>query len=328
MKKVEMPKVNFIRHLLVVSDKFIADDRLSASHISLYYALFHNWNLSKFHNPISICREEIMRASKIGSANTYTKCLKELDSWQYLKYVPSFNSHKGSKIYLYIFNKPTDNGTDISNDKATDKGSDKTTDKGTNKATVKAVIPSINSINNINIINNRKREKIISNKKLSLKKINVDEKSEKKSKNSEVSKVEKSAREKKVEGLPEIPSCHPELVEVAASGKKEKSSGQKEKIDHPVPERSRRADARFQRPLLLEVQTYFKQKAWPSIEADKYFNHYQSNGWLVAGKTPMADWQASAEKWMLNFEMFTHKTQTIGPRSLSVVEGKNYNEPL
>lgn len=317
MKKDEMPKVNFIKHLLVVSDMFTKDERLSASHISLYYALFHNWNLSKFHNPISICREEIMRASKIGSANTYTKCLKELDFWQYLKYIPSFNSHKGSKIYLYIFNKPTDNGTDISTDKATDKGTDKASDKGTDKATVKAVIPSINSINNINILNNRKREKITSNKKLSHKKEIDDEKFQEKPNNSELSKIEKPKRTKK-----------------------EKSSGQKEKPNPPsLLERGAGGEARFQRPLLLTVQTYFKQKAWPELEADKYFNHYQSNGWLVAGKTPMADWQASAEKWMLNVKNFSQPPSPLEDLSrtsfgkgqglrLHTTNQKNYNEPL
>ena len=50
--------VNFIKHLLGISEKFIDDDRLSPLHISLYYALFHSWNLSKFRVPISISRSE------------------------------------------------------------------------------------------------------------------------------------------------------------------------------------------------------------------------------------------------------------------------------
>ncbi|MEO8759372.1 MAG: transcriptional regulator, partial [Bacteroidia bacterium] len=138
--------VNYIRHLLSISEKFIDDDRLSPLHISLYYALFQSWNLSKFRNPISVSRHEIMRASKIGSANTYTKCLKELDVWQYIKYMPSHNPHKGSQIYLYNFNNTIDNAIDISNNKSTNKTTEKTV--------VKASIPSINSLNNTNKLNN------------------------------------------------------------------------------------------------------------------------------------------------------------------------------
>jgi len=145
-------QVNYIRHLLSISEKFIDDERLSPLHISLYYALFQNWNAAKFLNPISICREEVMQASKIGSANTYTKCLKELDKWEYLKYAPSYNPQQGSKIYLYTFNKTSDNATDISVNKTSDKG----TGKATEQAPVKVVIPSINSLNNTNKSNNTK----------------------------------------------------------------------------------------------------------------------------------------------------------------------------
>src|ERR1700752_3366919 len=125
MVKNEQP-VNFIKHLLAISEKFIDDKRLGPLHVSLYYALFQSWNLSKFRNPISVCREELMRASKIGSANTYTKCLKELDGWGYIKYYPSYNPHKGSQVYMYTFNKTTNNAIDISTDKSTHKTSEKT----------------------------------------------------------------------------------------------------------------------------------------------------------------------------------------------------------
>ena len=73
-----------------------------------------------------------MLACKIGSANTYTKCLKQLDHWGYIEYKPSYNPMRGSLVNLYNF------------DNSTDKGSDKGTDKGA----VIAVRPSLNSINN------------------------------------------------------------------------------------------------------------------------------------------------------------------------------------
>ncbi len=127
--------VNYIKHLEAWSDRICCDDRLTPHHISMYYALFHQWNLAKFQNPISICRSELMLACKIGSANTYTKCLKQLDKWGYIQYKPSYNPARGSLVNLYNF------------DNSTSKGSDKGTDKGA----VIAVRPSLNSINNKNI---------------------------------------------------------------------------------------------------------------------------------------------------------------------------------
>lgn len=124
--------VNYIKHLENCFDKISTDGRLSPYHVSLYYSLFHQWNLCKFRNPISICRSELMMVSKIGSANTYTKCLKQLDEWGYIQYLPSFNPARGSLVNLYNF----------------DNGSSKGTSKGSDKAPVKAVRPSLNSINN------------------------------------------------------------------------------------------------------------------------------------------------------------------------------------
>jgi hypothetical protein len=46
---------------------------------------------------------DVMKISKIGSKATYHKCLKELDVWGYLKYTPSHNPLKGSKILMFIF---------------------------------------------------------------------------------------------------------------------------------------------------------------------------------------------------------------------------------
>jgi hypothetical protein len=84
-------------------EKFTSDDRLNPAHISMYLALFQYWNLSRFSNPISINREEIMKLSKIGSKSTYHKCIKQLHHWGYLEYLPSHNPFKGSKVIMYSF---------------------------------------------------------------------------------------------------------------------------------------------------------------------------------------------------------------------------------
>ncbi len=79
------------------------DTRLNPTHISLYMALFNYWNINRFPKDFIIIRNEVMKLSKIGSKSTYHRCLKQLDSWKYIQYIPSHNSFRGSRIRLFIF---------------------------------------------------------------------------------------------------------------------------------------------------------------------------------------------------------------------------------
>ena len=95
--------MNYIKNLNAVFQKFYADKRLNTTHVSLYMALFQFWNLNRFREEFYIDRQEVMELSKIGSTATYHRCLKQMDSWNYLKYFPSHNPYKGSKIKLFNF---------------------------------------------------------------------------------------------------------------------------------------------------------------------------------------------------------------------------------
>jgi hypothetical protein len=75
---------------------------------------------------------------------------------------------------------------------------------------------------------------------------------------------------------------------------------------------------------LDEVLDFFKIENFPDLEARKFFNHFQSNGWKVSGKTPMKDWHAAARKWMLN-DKYSNQTK---PGSTNLNTNKNYDEPL
>lgn len=79
------------------------DSRLNPTHISLYMALFNLWNINRFPKDFIIIRDEVMKLSKIGSKSTYHRCLKQLDTWKYLRYIPSHNSFRGSRISPFIF---------------------------------------------------------------------------------------------------------------------------------------------------------------------------------------------------------------------------------
>jgi hypothetical protein len=98
--------------------------------------------------------------------------------------------------------------------------------------------------------------------------------------------------------------------------KEEKSSAKKEEKLHP---------------LIEEVKTYFQENNFPELEAQKFFNYFSSNGWLVGGKTPMVDWQAAAQNWILNSINFNHNTDTTPPnraKHLNTTTDKDYSEPL
>ena len=42
------------------------------------------------------------------------------------------------------------------------------------------------------------------------------------------------------------------------------------------------------------------------VEAEKFMNHYTSNGWLIGGKSPMKDWKASVRNWLINVKPAKH----------------------
>ena len=95
--------MNYIRHLSEVFSRFNKDNRLNPSHLSIYYALFHYWNVFRFCKQFYIQRQEIMEASKVGSLSTYHKCMRELSDWNYILYLPSKNPLKGSQVKMSIF---------------------------------------------------------------------------------------------------------------------------------------------------------------------------------------------------------------------------------
>lgn len=80
-----------------------------------------------------------------------------------------------------------------------------------------------------------------------------------------------------------------------------------------------------QKPSEEELKEFFEQQDSSGVEAAKFFNHFQSNGWLVGGRTPMKDWRAAAKKWMLS----TNSSAHIKSSKLPLNNGnKDYSEPL
>ena len=83
------------------------------------------------------------------------------------------------------------------------------------------------------------------------------------------------------------------------------------------------------RDVLLE---YFFDIGLQESDAEKFYDHFESNGWLVGGKSPMKDWRAAARNWKRNKEKFggnnngngTGKRKSIDPDVLARQYEKTY----
>lgn len=125
--------MNYIKHLNGVFQKFYEDSCLNPTHISLYMALFQVWNLNRFPKVFYINRQEIMKLAKVGSKATYHRCLRQLDDWKYLHYIPSHNPYKGSQVKMLKFGTSSETSTDT------------TTETSSKQAVGQALVPNTNS---------------------------------------------------------------------------------------------------------------------------------------------------------------------------------------
>lgn len=55
----------------------------------------------------------------------------------------------------------------------------------------------------------------------------------------------------------------------------------------------------FKKPSVDEIKAYCIERK-NTIDAQHFFDHYESNGWKVGGKSPMKDWKASIRTWEKN----------------------------
>jgi len=79
-----------------------SDFRISKTHIAIYSSILYYWQTRDYPSPIKVFSHEIMSIAKIEACSTYHKCLKELDSFGYIRYVPSFKKNDASCVYLVL----------------------------------------------------------------------------------------------------------------------------------------------------------------------------------------------------------------------------------
>lgn len=56
---------------------------------------------------------------------------------------------------------------------------------------------------------------------------------------------------------------------------------------------------RFVKPTNQELIEYFNSKGSNQDQAERFFNHYESNGWKV-GRNPMKAWKSAVSNWLKN----------------------------
>ena len=102
MKKQE---INFFSHYRNAFNFLENDSRVKSNHISMYLALFRQWNQSLFPRRMQILRDTMMKSTKIGNKDTYTQVLHDLHYYGYINYI--FNPIL-RRSYVEII--PFDNG--------------------------------------------------------------------------------------------------------------------------------------------------------------------------------------------------------------------------
>lgn len=87
---------------------------------------------------------------------------------------------------------------------------------------------------------------------------------------------------------------------------------------------------KFRKPTLEELKSHFAEKLSPSCgsplsEAERFFNYYESKGWVV-GKSPMKNWKAAVSNWIGNLNEKTKTYTTPNPNKKFLDAKKAFDE--
>ena len=318
--------MNYIRHLNGFFARLAEDKRMSSYHISLYFALFQQWNEQRFAEQFIISRGEMMELSRLGSLNTYARCMKELTEWGYIRYNPSSNLHAGSRVTCIRFDTAGDTSSDTAGDTTRSTGIENDTAGDT--ATDTASSTSIRNDTARNIATDTARSTGTSS----------DLKSDTGSSTTGDTATDTGIKNDTARST----ASDTLLINSLNKNKQEEESvkrNSKEKLDEDEkkqkPEigenQENLQEGNFQVPELSEIEHFFEQNRFPHSEAQKFYAHYQSSGWKTGDMKKIISWQAVARKWIEHTQSFKtneREFNQVGVRKLSVTVNKDYAEPL
>lgn len=94
--------MNYVRHTRAAHEQLSQQPAATPHHISLYWALFYQWNAERFPAALDLDHQATMQAARIGNKSTYTEKLYDLEAWGLLTYQPSNSKHQPSRCFLAV----------------------------------------------------------------------------------------------------------------------------------------------------------------------------------------------------------------------------------
>jgi hypothetical protein len=342
------------------------DDRTKTQHVALYMTLFQEWNLNYFRNPVKIKRADVMQQAGIGTANFYTKTMKELAEWGYIRYEPSYDPREGSRVYLHAFKAGDDNGDSNGTDTGDDNGSSNGTDTGGDNGDRNG---SDNGDRNGSDSGDRNGDDTGGRNGGDNGDRNGDDTGGRNggdngdrnggdngdrngsdngdrngSDNGDRNGSDNGGRNGRetiyktntnnINSLNKLNAYgtsneNSNFVNDRGTDPHAQATGTGNHLRKKETSGGRGAGRGYDIPTTVqEAQEYFLAEHSTADEAEKFCNHYQANGWLIGGRTPMQDWRAAARNWIKNAKKFANENRKSQPKPGPLDNGpKNYAEP-
>ncbi len=98
--------MNYVQHTRAAHERLRAQAGATPHHVSLYWALFFQWNAARFPAALDLDHAATMQAARIGSRHTYRATLRDLDAWSLLTYHPSQSRYDHSRCFLRDLSSP------------------------------------------------------------------------------------------------------------------------------------------------------------------------------------------------------------------------------
>ncbi|KAA2239118.1 hypothetical protein F0L74_23190 [Chitinophaga agrisoli] len=337
-------QTNYIRHLNAFFAQGRQDKRLHANHISLYVSLFQIWNEHRFQNPFPILREEVIDLCHIGSANTYTQCLKDLHVFGYILYQPGpkrgapslisirrLDSEPEKKIntaQLSLFpgillEMPFPSCSHAIIGQPIKAQSSRKTDPRISRK-IETASRKIDTVTSLKIATVNCENETGNSLKIATVNRKIDTDTSRKIDTGSVAKLR----------LPNNKQTNSNKREIVNTRSHAKKSKDHEHENHSrKPTKGPAVPPAGPPPVLDQVLGFFRDTSYPDMEGRKFFHHYQANGWRQGNGNPITDWQAASHKWMLNEkflkpENHDSKRSADKPGRLHAEEDKSYEDPL
>lgn len=282
--------MNYIRHLNAFFSVVRCDKRLTSSHVSLYMALFQYWNFNRFQNPFPVYRDTMMQLSKIGSKNTYHKCIKELHLASYIVYHPAVSKYQPVKISIIRLDTKLIESKYQQLDMFTPNLPSPLPPSPDGEGRGEVGVGSPNMLSP-NVPNPTPASPDTSPKNGTVYVPNLTDTST-------------------VNGTTQVPKMgHYIKLNIIK---------ERETPTHKIFERNKKIQnavnnlAHVPKSIPVdfkEVEAFFQLNNYPKTEAKKFFNHYKAIGWKIQGVAPIEDWNALVEKWMENAKKWNKEEQ-------------------